>query len=115
MDRLKNKVAFITGSGGGIGRAAAVLFSKEGAKVVVAEIDESTGNETVRRIKDGGDQAIYIKTDVTDPKSVQDAFKKTISEFGKLDVLYNNAGGSVMADGPITEVPVEVWQKNTFI
>jgi NAD(P)-dependent dehydrogenase (short-subunit alcohol dehydrogenase family) len=111
VDRLKNKVAFITGSGAGIGRAGAILFGKEGAKVAVAEIDESTGNEAVRRVRDSGAQVIYIKTDVTNPKSVEDAIKKTIDEFGKIDILYNNAGGSVAADGPITEVPIEVWEK----
>ncbi|MFH0843894.1 MAG: SDR family oxidoreductase [Pseudomonadota bacterium] len=115
MDRLKDKVAFITGSGAGIGRASAILFSKEGAKVVIAEINESSGNETARLINQDGGQALYIRTDVTDPESVKGAIKKTIETFGSLNLLYNNAGGSVGEDGSVTEVPIEVWQRTHAI
>ncbi len=111
MKRLQGKVALITGGSAGIGRASAILFGSEGAKIVVADIDSSGGNETVRTISDNGAKAIYIKTDVTNPESVQDAIRKTIEEFGKLDILYNNAGGSVPEDGPITEVSTELWER----
>jgi NAD(P)-dependent dehydrogenase (short-subunit alcohol dehydrogenase family) len=111
MDRLKGKVAFITGSGSGIGRASAVLFGGEGAKVAVADIDQSGGKETVRIINDRGAKAIYTQTDVTNPESGRNTIQETIHRFGKLDILHNNAGGFLTDDGPVTEVPIEVWQK----
>ncbi|MFX0200853.1 MAG: SDR family NAD(P)-dependent oxidoreductase [Candidatus Hodarchaeota archaeon] len=111
MNRLRDKVAFITGSGAGIGKSSAILFGSEGSKVVVADIDQIGGNETVRIINDNGAQAIYIRTDVTNPESVNDAIQKTIDKFGTLDIVYNNAGGSLSDDGTITEVSIEVWRK----
>lgn len=111
MDRLKGKVAFITGAGSGIGRASAILFGSEGAKVVVADIDQSGGKETVRIINDSKAKAVYIQTDVTNPEGVKKAIRETINKFGKLDILYNNAGGSLTDDGSVTEVPIEVWEK----
>jgi len=112
MNRLRDKVAFITGSGGGIGRASAILFSGEGSQVVVADVNQTGGNETARIINDKGGRAIFVKTDVADPESVNAAIQESIDKFGRLDIIYNNAGGSVPEDGPITEVPIEVW-KNT--
>ena len=111
MSRLKDKVAFITGGGGGIGRATAERFAEEGAKVVIAEIEPSVGEKAAeaarqRGIDSGGD-SFFIKTNVSDTESVQAAIKKTIDRFGKLDILHNNAGGSTLQDGPVTEAPVE--------
>ena len=111
MSRLKGKVAFITGGGGGIGRATAERFAEEGAKVVIAEIEPSVGEKAAeaarqRGIDSGGD-SLFIKTNVSDADSVQAAIKKTIDRFGKLDILHNNAGGSTLQDGPVTEAPVE--------
>ena len=111
MDRLKDKVAFIPASAAGIGRATAVLFASEGAKVVVADIDESGGQETARMVTDNGGQAIYVHTDVTKPESVENAIHKTIEAFGKLDVIDNNAGGSIPEDRLITDLPVDVWNR----
>ncbi len=107
MGRLEGKVAFITGSGSGIGRAAAKLFAAEGARVAVADISRAAGEETVRLIRAAGGEALYIETDVTDPQRAEAAIRKTVAEFGRLNVLYNNAGGSTMADGPVTEVSIE--------
>ncbi len=111
MNRLKDKVAFITGASTGIGRAAAILFANEGAKVVVADIDETQGFQTVHAINDNGGQAVYAMTDVTIPESVQNSIHKAVYEYGKLDILYNNAGGSIQNDGPITEVSIEIWER----
>lgn len=107
MGRLDGKVAFITGSGSGIGRAAAQRFAAEGARVAVAEISRAAGEETARLIKAAGGEAIYLETDVTNPQSAEGAIRRTVAEFGRLNVLYNNAGGSTMADGPVTEVSIE--------
>ena len=109
--RLAGKVAFITGSGTGIGRDAAELFASEGARVVVAEIDPVSGAETQERVRDAGGEALWVGTDVTDAESVQAALGAAAAHFGRLDVLYNNAGGSTQVDGPVTEAPdEEFWR-----
>jgi NAD(P)-dependent dehydrogenase (short-subunit alcohol dehydrogenase family) len=107
MGRLEGKVAFITGAGSGIGRAAAKLFSAEGARVAVADIDAAAGRETVRQINEAGHQAIFVETDVTDEASVKAAIARTVATYGKLDVLYNNAGGSTDRDSKVTDGSVE--------
>jgi NAD(P)-dependent dehydrogenase (short-subunit alcohol dehydrogenase family) len=111
MSRLKGKVALITGAGTGIGRASAVLFAREGAQIAVAEINEAAGEETARFVRDIGGEAIAVRTDVTDPDSVQNAVAQTVARFGKLNVLYNNAGGSTTADGKVTDAQLdEFWR-----
>ena len=111
MSRLNGKVAFITGGGGGIGRATAERFAEEGAKVVIAEINPDVGvpaAESARIFgKNSGGDAQFIKTDVSDADSVQAAVAATVDLFGHLDILHNNAGGSTLQDGPVTEAPVE--------
>lgn len=92
MGRLDGKVAIITGAGIGIGRAAAILFAKEGAKVVVADIVVETGEETVRLIKKAGGESIFVKTDVTKASEVAAMVKTAVDTYGKLDILVNNAG-----------------------
>jgi NAD(P)-dependent dehydrogenase (short-subunit alcohol dehydrogenase family) len=111
MPRLEGKVAFITGGGGGIGRATAERFVEEGAKVVVADIDVATGEAAVAsaraRSGNAGGDAHFIRCDVTDKASVTTAIAETVRRYGKLNVLHNNAGGSTMQDGPVTEAPEE--------
>jgi len=109
MDRLKDKVALITGSGSGIGRAGAQLFSREGAKIAVVDIVREGGEETVKSIKDQGGEAIFIHADMTEPQSVEQAIKAAVERFGKLDILYNNAGASSATDGPVVEVSLDEW------
>jgi len=111
MLRLKGKVAFITGGGGGIGRATAERFTEEGAKVCIAEIDPSVGEKAAQSAKIKGENsdgdAFFIKTNVSDEESVKNAIAETIKQYGKIDILHNNAGGSTMEDGPVTEAPIE--------
>ncbi len=104
MPRLAGKVAIITGAGTGIGRATAVLFAREGAKVAVAEIDAAAGEETAHL---AGRDTIFIRTDVTDEASVQAAVRTTVQRFGALHVLHNNAGGSTPQDNTVVEAPIE--------
>ena len=111
MLRLKNKVAFITGGGGGIGRATAERFTEEGAKVIIAEIDPAVGKSAAlsacKTGKSSGGDAHFVETDVSDSDSVKAAIAETINRYGHLNILYNNAGGSTLQDGPVTEAPVE--------
>ncbi len=111
MLRLKGKVAFITGGGGGIGCATAERFSEEGAKVCIAEIDPSVGEKAAQSARTKGKNAdgdaFFIKTNVSDEESVKNAITETIKQYGKINILHNNAGGSTMEDGPVTEAPIE--------
>jgi 3-oxoacyl-[acyl-carrier protein] reductase len=108
--RLENKVAIITGAGSGLGRGSAILFAKEGAKVAVADIDDAGGNETVKMIKTSGGKAIFIHTDVTRESDVQDLVKKVKDAFGRIDILFNNAG-MAQRSTPIYEVEESLWDK----
>jgi NAD(P)-dependent dehydrogenase (short-subunit alcohol dehydrogenase family) len=111
MGRLKGKVALITGAGSGIGRRAAELFAREGAQVVIAERDAAAGEETQRLVSGAGGSAAFFPTDVTDEESVKAAIAQAVRRFGALHVIYNNAGGSTLDDGPLTECPNdEFWR-----
>ncbi|POR05983.1 glucose 1-dehydrogenase [Diaphorobacter sp. LR2014-1] len=110
--RLENKVAFITGAAGGQGRAAAVVFAREGAKVAVVDVDEKGIEETARLVKETGGEAIAIRCDVSNEEQVKGAIQKTVDTFGKLTTLYNNAGIAhknlmILAH----ELSVEEWEK----
>ncbi len=111
MKRLDGKVAFITGGGSGIARAAALLFAREGAKVVVAEIDGALGEAAARDVADAGGDAIAVRTDVTDESSVRAAIDAVVARHGRLDILFNCAGGSLNEDSLVTEVDLDVWDR----
>jgi len=109
VPRLAGRVALITGGAWGIGCAAAELFAREGAKVAIADIDEASG---VALARDIGASALFIRTDVTDEASVNAAVAAAERHFGKLDMLFNCAGGSVSEDAPVGKVDVAaVWDK----
>jgi len=110
--RLAGKVALITGAGAGIGRAAAELFAREGARVVIAERDLVTGEAAQAAITAAGHEGLFVPTDVAEPDSVRHAVETTMARFGRIDVLYNNVGGSTANDGPVTTVSFdEFWLK----
>ncbi|MHB8077232.1 SDR family NAD(P)-dependent oxidoreductase [Desulfosporosinus fructosivorans] len=89
---FENKVAVVTGSGNGIGRATAILFAQKGAKVVVSDIDEKLGNECIQVIQAMGGEAIFQKSDVTSEQDLDALVKMVLDSYGKIDVLVNNAG-----------------------
>src|SRR4051812_10880888 len=89
---FSGKVAFVTGGGTGIGRAAALAFAREGANVVVADISEEGNQETAQMIEDAGAQAVAVRCDVARADEVKAAIEKTAGSFGRLDFAFNNAG-----------------------
>jgi len=107
--RLKDKVAIITGSGRGLGKEAALLFAREGAKVVVCDVNEEWAKSTAREIQEAGGVAIAVHVDVTSPESVKAMVDETLKEFGRIDVLVNNAG--VTADALLVKMTDEQWDK----
>ena len=114
--RLRDRVAIITGGGSGIGRATALVFAKEGARIVVADVDLKRGEETVNTIKKSGGESLLIETDVTKSSSVENAVTETISRFGKVDILHNSAGVDLFvinprADGTAAGTLEEDWDK----
>jgi NAD(P)-dependent dehydrogenase (short-subunit alcohol dehydrogenase family) len=111
MGRLNDKVALITGAGKGIGREAARLFAREGAKVAIAEIDREAGESAREAIEQEGGEAIFVPTDVTNPQDVASTVSKVVEQFGRLNVLYNNAGGSTPRDGTVVDASLdEFWR-----
>ena len=90
---IEGKSAIVTGGASYMGRAESMRLAKEGASVIVADINEEDGNETVKMIKDFGGTAIFLHTDVTEEKDVQNLIQKAVDEYGKLDFMINNAGG----------------------
>ena len=111
MGRLDGKVAIVTGGGSGMGRATAILFAKEGAKLVVAGRRTENLEETVRMIREAGGEAIFIKTDVSQTEDVKNMVKTTVDTYGKLDILFNNAGIVEQEVVPMHEVKEEDFDK----
>ena len=105
--RLAGKVAYLAGATSGIGKATAEIFAAEGARVVVAGRREPEGEAVAAAIRAAGGEAIYLPVDVTDPGSVERSIGAAIGKFGRLDILFNNAGGSTPQDGRVTEAPIE--------
>jgi NAD(P)-dependent dehydrogenase (short-subunit alcohol dehydrogenase family) len=108
-DRLKGKVAIVTGGGAGIGQATAILFAKEGAKVVVADIDEAAGAATANQIRDEGGETIAWLTDVSLETHAQAVCEAAVKAFGRLDVLVNNAATFVLKG---LEATIADWERS---
>ena len=111
VGKLTGKVAFLTGAGAGIAKATAKLFVSEGAKVAIVEIKRDLGERAEREIRDAGGEALYVETDVTKDESMRRAVEATVGRFGRLDILFNCAGGSLQEDAPVHEMDLDVWQR----
>jgi NAD(P)-dependent dehydrogenase (short-subunit alcohol dehydrogenase family) len=109
--RLQGKVALITGAGSGMGRRAAGLFASEGARVVVSDVVEEAGNETVDQIRGEGREAVFFRADVSSSSDAQAMVRFAVDTFGGLHVLYNNAGVFLPDDGGTVETSEEVWDR----
>ena len=107
--RLKDKNAIVTGSGNGIGKATAELFAKEGANVIVADIEEDSAKETVENIKKSGGEADFIKVDTSDLDSVERMVNFSIKKYGDINILVNNAAAFVF--GKIEDIDQTDWNK----
>ncbi|MBA6154599.1 SDR family NAD(P)-dependent oxidoreductase [Gelidibacter maritimus] len=110
MKKLENKIAIITGAGSGIGRATALLLAKEGAKVVVSDIDEKNGKSVVSEIEKAGGEGFFIQSDSSKAEGHESLVEGTLKKYGGLDIAVNNAGiGGPIA--PTGEYPLDGWQK----
>lgn len=109
MNRLSGKVALITGAGMGMGEVEAILFAKEGAKVIVTDINEEAGLDTVKKIEKAGHKAEFMKLDVRNESEWRQVMKSVLEKYGKLDVLVNNAG--ILLLKPLEETSEEEWKK----
>jgi 3-oxoacyl-[acyl-carrier protein] reductase len=110
--RLKDKVCIITGAGQAIGKYFSQRFAEEGAKIIVAEINESTGKAAEKEINDKGYEAWFIRTDVSDPRSTQIMVDDTLEKYGRIDVLINNAAiFATLGQKPFDQIPIEEWEE----
>jgi NAD(P)-dependent dehydrogenase (short-subunit alcohol dehydrogenase family) len=110
MKLLEGKIAIVTGAGSGIGKAIALLYAREGAKIVVSDIVEKSAAETVDEIKTGGGTAIFVKADTGNPHECKNLVDQAVRQLGGLHIAVNNAGiaGPIK---PLGEYPIEGWEK----
>ncbi len=107
MGRLNGKVAIITGAGSGIGRASSLLFAEEGAQVVVADVNEAAGRDTVQQIQAAGGNALFVEADIRQAAQVEAMVRQTAAAYGKVDILYNNA--AIEIRGSATQLSEADW------
>lgn len=115
MGRLDGKVALITGAGEGMGRAAAIAFAREGARVGVLDVDPDRAGETVGLVTAESGRALAVAADVSALDDVRSAIEAVVEELGALHVLYNNAGVWIPGDGPVTELDLVAWERTLAV
>ena len=114
--RLEGKVAIVTGAGSGIGRAIAERFAQEGARVVIAEVDDDNGQSTAQAIGSAGGEVVFISTDVSDEAQVRSMVAQTLSRWGRIDILCNNAAVLFFRDeAPAHELSSETWDRTMAV
>ena len=109
--RVEGKVALVTGGASGIGRATALTFAREGAKLVIADMNEEGGHQTVHMITENGGEAIFVRTDVSQAVEVQALISKAVATYGGLDCAHNNAGISGGLSALTAEYPEDLWHQ----
>lgn len=109
--RLEGKIALVTGGASGIGRATALAFAREGAKLVIADTHEEGGQHTVHLITENGGAALFVQADVTSASAVEAMISKTVETYGRLDCAHNNAGIAGRIRAPLHECPEDVWDQ----
>ncbi len=112
-DRVKGKIALVTGAASGIGRASALLLAKEGATVIATDVQDDAGKDCAARIKQAGGDGVFLHHDVADEDAWASVIAEVKSRFGKLHVLVNNAG--IAITGPVTEMTLSDWRKQELI
>lgn len=115
MGRLEGKVVLLTGAGAGIAKATAKACVREGARVSLLEIDREAGQRAADEINQAGGEALFVPTDVTQDQSVREAVAATVARFGRLDVTFNCAGGSLQEDVPVHEMDLDVWHRTVAL
>ena len=115
MAKLEGKVAFLTGAGAGIAKAAAKKFVAEGAQVAIIDFNPELGKRAENEIRAAGGDALFVETDVTQDQAVRRAVEATVARFGRLDVIFNCAGGSLQEDVPVHEMDLDVWQRTVAL
>lgn len=115
MGRLDGKIAVITGAAAGIGKASAALFAREGATVVMADVKTDLGEAAAASIREAGGAAEFVATDVSQEDAVRALIDGTVERHGRIDVLYNNAGGATPKDGKVTDMPLEEFWRTISV
>jgi NAD(P)-dependent dehydrogenase (short-subunit alcohol dehydrogenase family) len=111
--RMQNRIAIVTGGAQGIGKEYCLGIAREGGAVVIADVDEQNGEKLAQSIKDSGGKALFVRTDVSSKADVEAMVKKTVEQFGGLDVLVNNA--AILEAQPVGEISEELWDKQMAV
>src|SRR5215468_9715318 len=109
--RVEGKVALVTGGASGIGRATALAFAREGAKLVIADMNEDGGQQTVHMITENGGEATFVQVDVTSAREQTEMLSTTVETYGRLDCAHNNGGATHRDYPPTGEFPEEDWHR----
>ena len=111
---LSGKTVIVTGGASGIGEAAAVLYAKEGCQVVISDLNEEKGNKLAEQIKQAGGKAIFVRADVSNPADCGELVRKTVENFGSVDIAFNNAGIGG-ENNPVADMSIESWDKTIAV